>query len=157
MFCEETARKFYELLVQSPELVPLIDFTSLKAGSETIAYHLGFWGEGKLIVYKWCFDPALQKAGPGTVLMVRLMHRAASRGCLEFDLGRGGENYKGRFTNASHMLYDWRAFSSPRRRLLHAAKGHVRLQHPEFAKRLGALSHGIRTALKKVPFWKASA
>ncbi len=157
MFCEQTARRFYELLVQAPELVSMIDFTSLQAGSKTIAYHLGFWGEGKLIGYKWCFDPALQKAGPGTVLMVRLMHHAASRGRLEFDMSRGGENYKGRFTNASHMLYDWRAFSSPRRRLLHGAKAHVRQRYPQLSKRLGALSHGIRTALKKLPFWKTLA
>jgi CelD/BcsL family acetyltransferase involved in cellulose biosynthesis len=142
MFIEDSAREFYRLLLQDSELHALIDFTSLNVDGKNIAHHIGFWGGGRLLVYKWCFDPSLQKAGPGTVLMVHLMAHAAKRGILEFDFMRGGENYKERFANASHLSHDWRAFASPARRRFHEAKAYIRQNHPLLATSLGALSRG---------------
>lgn len=140
MFSEESAREFYRLLMRDPELASLIDFTSLNVNGEHVAHHIGFWGAGRLLAYKWCFDPALQKAGPGTVLMIHLMTHMVKRGFFEFDFMRGGENYKARFANASHLSHDWRAFASPVRRQIHEAKAYLRQAHPVLARSLGALS-----------------
>jgi|GEM_PF-2067553 len=155
MFSEESSREFYRLLMQDSELAKLIDFTSLTVSGEPAAYHIGFWGASRFFVYKWCFDPARQKAGPGTVLMVRLMAHAVKRGFLEFDFLRGGEGYKNRFANKSHLSHDWRAFASPIRRCWHGAKARLRQRCPALARALGALSRGdvqsIRQILKPMP------
>ncbi len=155
MFADESSREFYRVLVNDASLAELIDFVSLKVGEDLVAHHFGFWGKARFMVYKWCYDPGLQKEGPGTILMVRLMERVAGAGCAEFDFLRGGEGYKKRFANAYYVSHDWVAFASPVRHHLNRAKSWLRENFPPLASSLAALSRGeIKVALRS---WNLTA
>jgi CelD/BcsL family acetyltransferase involved in cellulose biosynthesis len=142
LFEEQSSCDFYRRLVMDAEAAEMIDFVSIQVGDRIVAHHFGFWGVDRMLVYKWSFDPAEKDAGPGTVLMVRLMERTVERGFAEFDFLRGGEGYKGRFANLERTNHDWRALASPMARILHETKGHIRDHHPRLKTCLKFLSKG---------------
>ncbi|MGE0224546.1 MAG: GNAT family N-acetyltransferase, partial [Acetobacteraceae bacterium] len=76
----------------------------LEAGDRLAAASLNFVYEGKMQAYLTSYDPAFERASPGTILIVEYAMWAFDHGIESVDLMRGSEAFKTRMTNAVTML-----------------------------------------------------
>jgi CelD/BcsL family acetyltransferase involved in cellulose biosynthesis len=75
--------------------------SALYAGETLLAVHFGIRSR---TVLHWCFpayDPELSSYAPGIQLMLNMAERAPALGIAKIDLGKGEQDYKRRFHNAS--------------------------------------------------------
>ncbi|NIM96694.1 MAG: GNAT family N-acetyltransferase [candidate division Zixibacteria bacterium] len=92
-------RAFFLELVLEMANKGLIDLHLLRLDGKAIAYELCFNFEGRVFSYNRGFDADMGKLSPGMVLTATVIEDACQRGRLEYDLLRGGEDYKFRWTH----------------------------------------------------------
>ena len=97
-FLEERTRRMFELLVDELDPRTMLRFGVLTLDDRPVAYHFGFEVNGKFVFYQPTFDVDYWKSAPGTVLLRQLFLYAQESGLSEFDLTRGGEAYKDRYS-----------------------------------------------------------
>ncbi|MFO1242187.1 MAG: GNAT family N-acetyltransferase [Rickettsiales bacterium] len=79
----------------------------LRCGEEPIAAHLGFVHRGALCWYAISYAQDWARFSPGRVMMYKGIAWAIDNGLKEFDLLRGGENYKYALTESAKVLMDY--------------------------------------------------
>lgn len=105
-------------------------FSTLYAGDELLAVHLGL--QTKSVIHLWfpTYDPAFEKYSPGLILLLRLLKEAARRGIQRFDLGKGKERYKGSFKTGDIAIgegaVDLRLVAGPLRKAWYETKRWIR-------------------------------
>jgi CelD/BcsL family acetyltransferase involved in cellulose biosynthesis len=97
MFQVAENRTFIEALVEELDPRSELRFAVLRLDGRTVAYHLGFQGNGKFVSYQPVFDINYLHHSPGEVMLRNLLQYASEQKLREFDFTTGGENYKHRF------------------------------------------------------------
>ena len=72
-------------------------FSTLHAGDQLLAVHLGLQTESVIHLWFPTYNPAFEKYSPGLILLLRLLEEGARRGIQRVDFGKGKERYKGSF------------------------------------------------------------
>jgi len=83
---------------------------SLSRGAEVVAAAYCFVGGRSISYFQSGFDPAYERLGVGTVLLVEVMRFAFANDMQEFDFLRGDEAYKYTWASESRSLYRWELF-----------------------------------------------
>ncbi|MBN8899948.1 MAG: GNAT family N-acetyltransferase, partial [Rhodospirillales bacterium] len=76
----------------------------LEAGNTLVTGSLNFLYETKMQAYMTAYDPAFDRASPGTILIVEYAKWAFDRGLRQVDFLRGDETFKFRLGNAETLL-----------------------------------------------------
>ena len=92
-------KSFFAKLVAAMAEKGWIDLHLLRLDGQAIAYELCFDFEGRLFSYNSSFDKDMAKMSPGTVLTAAVIEAACHRELIEYDLLRGDETYKLRWTD----------------------------------------------------------
>jgi CelD/BcsL family acetyltransferase involved in cellulose biosynthesis len=71
--------------------------SSLYAGDELVAVHLGLYSRAALHIWFPAYDCHYERYSPGLILLLELARAAADRGFHRIDFGRGSERYKANF------------------------------------------------------------
>lgn len=90
-YLEEGNREFDKTLLADFEYA---DFTKLKFGDYTVAYHLGYKYNGHFYYNRPTFDIQFSRFSPGKLFLGKLIEREIEQGTEIFDLGRGQQEYK---------------------------------------------------------------
>jgi len=80
-----------------PSGIPV--FTVALFNDRPIAIQYGFHYADKFTGYLLTYDESESKTSPGRLMIKLIMTEMIRRGITEFDFGRGGDEYKMRFTN----------------------------------------------------------
>jgi CelD/BcsL family acetyltransferase involved in cellulose biosynthesis len=90
LFAEPAHVQMFQHLAESGLLL----VSSLRAGDQLLAVHLGMLDEGR--VYWWVpsYDTQYQRYAPGKILLELLIESSIQAGYREFDFLIGGEDYK---------------------------------------------------------------
>jgi CelD/BcsL family acetyltransferase involved in cellulose biosynthesis len=98
LFCAPAIRAFFLDLV--PELARhgRIDLQVLRLAGRPAAHELSFDFGGRLFSYNSAYRQDLAPCSPGTVLTAAVIERACARGRVEYDMLRGDEEYKPRWS-----------------------------------------------------------
>jgi CelD/BcsL family acetyltransferase involved in cellulose biosynthesis len=83
-----------------------LHLTTLEAGSDVLAAHLGFVSRDGLYYYVSSYDAAKAKWSPGRVHMTMLIMWSIEHGLRRFDFLRGDADYKNRLATSSRQLED---------------------------------------------------
>lgn len=83
----------------SPEFTGML--TSLYAGDELLAAHLGMQSGHVLHWWLPSYNPKFARYSPGTILLTEAAVRAQERGIERIDLGKGPESYKQRYATGA--------------------------------------------------------
>ena len=80
--------------------------SALYAGEKLIAVHFGI--RSRTVLHWWfpAYDPDFSNYAPGIQLMLKMAERAPDLGITKIDLGKGQQDYKRRFHNASDRVSD---------------------------------------------------
>ncbi|MEM7393600.1 MAG: GNAT family N-acetyltransferase, partial [Verrucomicrobiota bacterium] len=70
----------------------------LTSNGERIAHEVCFRHHGRVYSYNSCFNAAFANASPGEVLTAAVLEEAWASGCTEYDMLRGDEDYKLRWS-----------------------------------------------------------
>jgi CelD/BcsL family acetyltransferase involved in cellulose biosynthesis len=97
-FADPSTRQFYIRLIRDLWSHG-IHFSTLSAGSRTVAYHLGMKGSDYMLYYKPTFDTDLQKFSPGKLHLKYLIEHAIDSGITWIDFLQGSESYKSDWTS----------------------------------------------------------
>ena len=108
-------------------------------GSDVAAWY-GLRFEGVDLYYQAGRDPAWDRFAVGFVLLAHSLRESIADGVLEYRFGRGGEEYKSRFTDDDSRV---ETVVLPRR-----LKGHVALAAVDAARRRTGTRRLIRSALR---------
>ena len=76
-----------------------LDLQRLRLAGETVAYELCFDFGGRVFSYNGSYRKELARASPGTALTVAVIRSACERGRTEYDMLRGEEAYKRRWSD----------------------------------------------------------
>ncbi|MDR3538257.1 MAG: GNAT family N-acetyltransferase [Acetobacteraceae bacterium] len=90
----------------------------IESGGVIVAASLNFLYDAKMQAYHTSYDPAFDRASPGTILIVEYSKWAFDRGLRHVDFLRGDETFKFRLGNAETLLD---GFSGGRSVVGHAA------------------------------------
>lgn len=102
------APEFHKHLLQDGLPSGLVDFSSLNAGNQPIAWHLGFHHNGHFYYYMPCGDHKFSQYSPVKVHLFKLISNSIQQGDILFDHLRGDETYKGGWSNGSRHVYNRR-------------------------------------------------
>lgn len=115
-FNDAAERRFYEALTTG---LPhgTVCLTTVHAGRDLAAMHFGLRNGPDFIWYKPAYEKALQRHGPGEVLLQALLQHLQGEGCREFDFARGDDAYKQRFATRTTWTssYEWISDRWPQR------------------------------------------
>ncbi len=128
----------------------LIDLHLLRLDGRAIAYELCLDLEGRVFSYNSSFDADMGKLSPGTVLTATVIEDACRRGRLEYDLLRGGEDYKFRWTHHNRRESEVIVLSGTLRSRIYASLGlHLkrRLKSWSWIEKAGDRATGLRSRL----------
>ena len=146
-FGDGRLRERYLSLAVSLEKEGIVELSSLKLDSKTIALHYGFVFGGRYYWYTPAFDPEYQKFSPGKLLLSRTIKSAMGRGIKTFDLLRGEERYKFFWTNKKIDLYRFIFLKKSRAsRLNYYVTENLRtvLKKSSFERKIKNIASGIR-------------
>ena len=104
--------KFLRSVFESPSPYAKAHFSAILLSGIPVAYHYGFVSQNRLVWYKPSFDPAIQKASPGLVLIRELLRHARDTGLEEFDMTIGEETFKDRFSDGRRIINSYRIHKS---------------------------------------------
>ena len=76
-----------------------LDLQRLRVNGETVAYELCFDFGGRVFSYNGSYRAELARPSPGTVLTAEVIRSACERGKTEYDMLRGEEGYKRRWSD----------------------------------------------------------
>ncbi|NOZ55684.1 MAG: GNAT family N-acetyltransferase [Calditrichaeota bacterium] len=77
----------------------------LRVDGRFVAGQYNFRFLDRIYQYQSGFDPDTAELSPGTVLMLKVLEDAVARGASRFELLRGDESYKGRFTRTNRATF----------------------------------------------------
>lgn len=98
-FIDPVQREFVRAMTERllPSGIPV--FTVALFNDKPVAVQYGFHYAGKFTGYLLTYDESESKNSPGRLMIKLIMTEMIRRGISEFDFGRGGDEYKMRFTN----------------------------------------------------------
>lgn len=79
----------------------------LSCGDRMAAASVNFVYSNRMQAYFTAYDPALDRASPGTILIVDYAKWAFDRGLIHVDFLRGDEGFKDRMANAEMIIQDY--------------------------------------------------
>lgn len=100
-----------------------LDLHLLRLDGRALAYELGFDFCGRVFAYTAAFDPTAADLSPGTQLSASVIDQAGRRGRIEYDLLRGQEPYKRRWTKLSRTQLEAAVHAGGLRARLYADLG----------------------------------
>lgn len=92
---------------------PRLLFSVLKMNDYQLSYHLGFWQGNGYLSHITHFNQGFREYSPGVIHMDKLIIDTLRRGGGEFEMGRGDEPYKARWTRQKKSLWNLRVFRNP--------------------------------------------
>jgi hypothetical protein len=121
------APEFHANLLKHGLEAGIVHFSALKAGGETLSYHLGFKFAGIYYYYMPAIDPRFENLSPGKIHLFMLVDYAINNHFKVFDHLRGDENYKSGWADTLRPLYKFslqsdRGISKCRNRLVSLKK-----------------------------------
>ena len=128
-FEDEAYEGFYRSVVTRLWPKGHVAVTAMTLDAKPIAVSLAFPYKGTWTNHNWVHDRDLAKLSPGTLLIHFMIVDALARGYREFDLTRGAESYKRRFSNTVRHNTDllvYRRQSSYLRARLHGLLSRTR-------------------------------
>jgi len=78
----------------------------LKSGDKRIAYEICFHYDNKLFSYNSCYDRNYRNISPGVLLTASIVEEAFSSGLSEYDMLRGEEPYKKRWSSTAREEFE---------------------------------------------------
>ncbi|MGD0700492.1 MAG: GNAT family N-acetyltransferase [Trebonia sp.] len=104
VFSDPATRKIVEELAvtSNEDCAGLV--TVLRAGERIVAVSANLMCPGVLCGWFTAYDHDMAKFSPGKLAMLATAEEAARRDITRFELGAGQDSYKGRITNASHLV-----------------------------------------------------
>lgn len=94
---------------------------ALIEGDHLVAGIYGYSFAGRIAYYQIAMDPDWDRSGPGTSLIYLAVGEAHENALMEFDMLRGDEEYKSRWSTGRRRLFRLRVFNrSPRGRMASA-------------------------------------
>lgn len=100
-FNSARGQPFFRALVEDSRVFDSIEVSLVEVGGEIIAAHFGFRWRQRMFYYVPMYDLRYAQYGPGQYLLWRLITHYRDVGFREFDLLRGGEDYKFKWMNSS--------------------------------------------------------
>ncbi|NDJ17015.1 GNAT family N-acetyltransferase [Myxacorys almedinensis] len=82
----------------------LLLVSSLSAGDQLIAVHLGLFAEGRLYFWIPSYDANFSNYSPGRLLLEMLIEESFNQQHTEFDFMIGGESYKWHYATHSRLI-----------------------------------------------------
>lgn len=122
LFRRPEIRAFFRELVQTLVESGRIDLRILRVAGEGVAYELCFDQAGRIWSYNGGYDSAWARQSPGTVLTADVIESACAAGRTEYDMLRGDEAYKLRWSELARAESEL-LLPAPRR----AARGYALL------------------------------
>ncbi len=116
-FVSNEQRKFFKEVFSKFEEQGWFSLFCMKLGNDPIAFHLTFPYKEKNTAYITTYDQKYHKQSPGTISLKYNLENSLGK-YSEYDLSRGDEFYKKRFTNTVRKNYE---LIIPRTRLAAAA------------------------------------
>jgi CelD/BcsL family acetyltransferase involved in cellulose biosynthesis len=110
VFLDARVLDFYDRLLARLDPRKDLRFLVMEFDGRTIACEFAFQHFGRLFGFKTAYDPEFRDYSPGTMIVRRTAQYAAENGLAVFDLSRGSDPYKLRFSNASKKYYALRVF-----------------------------------------------
>ncbi|NPV03141.1 MAG: GNAT family N-acetyltransferase [Syntrophaceae bacterium] len=84
----------------------------MKRGDKVLASLYCFTFAGRVFAYQLGIDPAWEPKGIGSAVLYNMVEEAFQRKCIEFDFLRGGEEYKGSWTEHARSQYTANIYNS---------------------------------------------
>jgi len=100
LFRHPRIREFLTDLAGSMAQRGWLDLQRLRLDGATVAYELCFDFGGRLFSYNGSYRKELSRPSPGTALTAEVIRAACERGRTEYDMLRGEEGYKARWSEA---------------------------------------------------------
>jgi hypothetical protein len=97
----EHGRFFEELVARD-----LLMVSSLSAGDQLLAVHLGAFAEGRLYWWVPAYDEAYAAYSPGRLMLELILEASFQQGHTEFDFLIGGEAYKWYYATHTRLIGD---------------------------------------------------
>ena len=82
----------------------------LELSGQPIAYAYNYLFQGRVFGLRAGYDPEFAQAGPGSVLLARMMQEGMRHGDRVFDLGEGASPYKRHWRNRSVDTVRFRSY-----------------------------------------------
>jgi CelD/BcsL family acetyltransferase involved in cellulose biosynthesis len=98
LFRARAIRSFFAALVPEMAARGWIDLHVIRAGGRAVVYELCFDFGGRLFSYNGAYRADLGEGSPGTALTAAVIESACARGRIEYDMLRGPESYKLRWS-----------------------------------------------------------
>ena len=95
----ETVRNFLRDVHKEAARRGCVSMHLLKLSGQPIAYAYNYVLQGRVFGLRAGYDPNFAQAGPGSVLLARMMREGIRRGDRVFDLGEGASRYKRHWRN----------------------------------------------------------
>ncbi len=105
-------QEFHEDIARSFHQNGWLAMRVLKKENRTVASLYCFTFAGKVFAYQCGIEPAWEPKGVGSVVIFNLLEESFRTRLMEFDFLRGGEDYKGTWTNHSRNQYTVNIFNS---------------------------------------------
>lgn len=106
-YLSEGITDYFQDLAQAAARDETLHLTTLEAGGDVLAAHLGFVSQDGLYYYVSSYDTTAAKLSPGRVHMNMLVMWAIEQGLQRFDFLRGDADYKTRLGTTSRPLEDF--------------------------------------------------
>jgi len=84
----------------------------MRQGERVLASLYCFTFAGRVFAYQAGIDPSWEPRGIGSAIIFNMVEEAFQRNCIEFDFLRGGEEYKGSWTEHSRTQYTINIYNS---------------------------------------------
>jgi CelD/BcsL family acetyltransferase involved in cellulose biosynthesis len=101
LFRSPEIRDFFATLVPEMAAQGWIDLHAIRLDGKLAVYELCFDYGGKLFSYNGAYRAELGQGSPGTALTAAVIESACGRGRSEYDMLRGAESYKRRWSETS--------------------------------------------------------
>jgi len=98
LFRAPEVRAFFSRLVPAMVERGMIDLQVIRLDGRIACYELCFDFGGRLFSYNGAYRAGLEQASPGTALTAHVIEQAYLRGRTEYDMCRGEEGYKSRWS-----------------------------------------------------------
>ena len=115
LFNDRTNKNFYLRLFNNFAKQGYLNFTVLIQKKEILALHFGFSFQNIFYYYKPTYNKNFLKYSPGNILLQKLIQSSKLKGFSHFDLGKGYEKYKSRYSTSVSSVF---AYAIPAKSLL---------------------------------------
>jgi len=110
-FSGDTLQRYHEEIARMFQDNGWLTLRVMKKGDKVLASLYCFEFAGKVFAYQSGIDPAWESKGVGSAILFNLVEEAFHNKRIEFDFLRGGEEYKGTWTEYSRSQYNINIYS----------------------------------------------